>query len=80
VSNILERLTVDACLYVPDRRDLGVSYEKLEPVLQDARAEIERLRDFVDGQACECHDEYGTKRPRQCDRCRLLGKEEARDV
>ena len=44
--------------------------------LLGAAAEIERLRDYVDGQPCECHDEYGTKRPRQCDRCRLLGKEE----
>ena len=41
---------------------------------------IGRLEEYVDGQPCECHDEYGTRRPHQCDRCRLLlGKEDQAD-
>uniref|UniRef100_A0A6M3II16 Uncharacterized protein n=1 Tax=viral metagenome TaxID=1070528 RepID=A0A6M3II16_9ZZZZ len=52
---------------------------RLQEMVLKRNAEIERLRDYVDGQLCDCHDEYGTRRPRQCDRCRLLGKEESSD-
>ena len=33
--------------------------------------EIERLRDFVVSQPCECYTEYGKRKPEPCERCRL---------
>jgi hypothetical protein len=43
--------------------------------------EVERLRDYVRDQFCECYDEYGTLKANvPCVRCRLLGEEAAKAV
>ena len=38
------------------------------------RAENQKLRAFVEDSYCDCEDEYGDKRPYQCERCNLLGQ------
>lgn len=50
-----------------------------DPVAQEIRMlrkEIAELREFIEDTICQCYDDYGNRRPKICDRCRLLGREE----
>lgn len=51
-----------------------------EEYVQWLEKEIERLREFVSGQPCECCDEYGRPKPHPCERCLLLGRREDEEV
>ena len=50
--------------------DLVPPDESLE-VNERVADEMERLRDFVVSQPCECYTEYGKRKPEPCERCRL---------
>lgn len=50
-----------------------------DPVAHEVRklrAEIAELREFIEDTICQCYDDYGNRRHKTCDRCRLLGREE----
>jgi len=54
-------------------RDLsGLARSSYTIALGEAADEIERLQAFVREQLCECHDEYGKRKPAPCERCQLL--------
>ncbi len=39
---------------------------------EQASNEIAALREYAEQQCCECHDEWGNKKPHRCHRCRVL--------
>lgn len=55
------------------RRAQQIADKYLEQ-LDKLHGENARLREFVAGQVCECLDEYGNRKPKVCERCRLLGR------
>lgn len=60
-------------------RELTHENARLRQELERLRGEIERLRAdcqrmwlFIAEQHCECYDEYGNKRPNECERCQIM--------
>jgi len=46
-------------------------YAEQQATIEEQQATIAKLKRFVLDQLCECHDEYGRRAARPCERCRL---------
>jgi len=46
---------------------------------EQAAKETAALREYADMQCCECHDEWGNKKPHRCHRCRVLHLDATRE-
>jgi len=81
MSDLLERLRSYISMQQPhqSRRMGGKLLIEAAEEIARLQAELERcqvdrigLEEFVRNAICDCHDEYGNRKPAMCDRCRLL--------